>query len=159
MTWSQALIGVLLIPLAGSAAVFLVGFVWRKAAGILAFAIAIATLLCGAALVPGVLKGAVTYDLHWFAGFVVSLRADALSLLVVLTMSFVAVLAIMYSFGYYGGKPRSGAFYALITLFLGGMIGTAVSGRIILFYLFWEMMLVPSFALVTYWGEGKFATR
>jgi len=162
MSGEQLLTLVLLLPILGSVLVFLSGYLWEKAPRILALLIALGATAAGLALIPIVARdGYVALNLRWLEllGAGIVLRADRLSLGVLLTMAGIGSLAIAYCFGYYRGKQHPASFYALITLFLGAMIGTAVAANTILFYLFWEMMLVPSYALLALWGEGKYAAR
>jgi formate hydrogenlyase subunit 3/multisubunit Na+/H+ antiporter MnhD subunit len=43
----------------------------------------------------------------------------------------------------------------LLLLFAVGMAGTTLAGSMFLFYIFWELMLVASCALIAIWGEGE----
>lgn len=162
MTPQELLVSLLLIPLAGSLLVLAARALGRKAPGFAALLTALGTLAAALFLMPAVVRqGAVTLHVPWIGLFGAEfyLRADALSLFVVVVMCAVAALAVMYSFGYYEGRQRSAPFYALCMLFLCGMVGTAVAAETILFYLFWELMLVPSYALVTFWGKGLYTSQ
>lgn len=162
MSGNQLLLAVLLVPLAGSVLVMLARLGGRKAPGYAALGLTLATLAIGVSLLARVAhRGQVAVNVPWLRifGAAFSLRADAISIVLVLVIATITSLAVAYSFGYYQGKPRSATFYALVTIFLGGMIGTAIAAETILFYLFWEMMLIPSYALVAFWGKGKFATQ
>ena len=154
------LISTLLVPLLGSVVVLLARLLGPRAPGYAALLVSLGTLGVGIGLLPAVRhSGYVALTIPWLRLFRASfaLRADALSLIVLLTMAAVTTLAVVYSLGYYEeGRRRTAPFYALITVFLCGMIGVTVSSETILFYLFWEMMLVPSFALVTFWGKGLY---
>ena len=55
-----------------------------------------------------------------------------------------------------GDDPRRyGLYYSLYTLYALGMIGTVLATNLIEFYLFFEIMLVPSFFLIAEWGYGE----
>jgi NADH-quinone oxidoreductase subunit M len=85
------------------------------------------------------------------------MRVDSLSLIVLLLTSLVTTLAMLFSIQY--NKKRemnnSNSHYACMLLFAAGMFGVLFSTDMIQFYLFWELMLIPSYLLVTYWGEDK----
>jgi len=55
-----------------------------------------------------------------------------------------------------GDDPaRYGLYYSLYALYSLGMIGTVLATNLIEFYLFFEIMLVPSFFLIAEWGYGE----
>lgn len=47
-----------------------------------------------------------------------------------------------------------GLYYALYLVFAMGMLGTVLASNLIQFYVFFELMLVPSFFLVAFYGYG-----
>ena len=49
---------------------------------------------------------------------------------------------------------QSGVYYALFLVFAMGMLGTILSTNLIEFYVFFEVMLIPGFFLVAFWGDG-----
>jgi NADH-quinone oxidoreductase subunit M len=46
-------------------------------------------------------------------------------------------------------------FYALLLLFAVGMMGSTLADGMFLFYVFWELMLLASCAMVAVWGSGE----
>ncbi len=50
---------------------------------------------------------------------------------------------------------RAKAFLALMLIAETGMLGVFLSWNLFLFYVFWELMLVPAYFLVGVWGEGR----
>src|SRR5207253_10192684 len=52
-----------------------------------------------------------------------------------------------------GGSPT--AFVALILLLETGMAGTFVAFDLILFFVFWELVLIPMYFLIGIWGSGN----
>jgi NADH-quinone oxidoreductase subunit M len=46
-------------------------------------------------------------------------------------------------------------FYANLLLFTSGMLGVVFSSNLLQFYLFWELMLIPSYFLIVFWGKAK----
>ncbi|MCE4617426.1 MAG: complex I subunit 5 family protein [Desulfurococcales archaeon] len=90
---------------------------------------------------------------------------DGLSALVVAGISVVTAFVAFYSLPYMktrieemrteGEEPPSlGVYYLLYTLFAVAMVGLVYSTNLILFYLFLELTLIPSFLLIAYYGYG-----
>ncbi|MBM3979937.1 MAG: NADH-quinone oxidoreductase subunit M [Planctomycetes bacterium] len=52
-------------------------------------------------------------------------------------------------------KEKPGAFYGWLFLLQAGLIGCFLSFDVILFYVFFELTLIPSFFLVGRWGAGS----
>lgn len=89
-----------------------------------------------------------------------SFRADALAMLTLVTVTVITSLALLYSISYMARRGGgSASFYAWLLLFLTGMAGVALAADTIEFYVFWEFMLIPSTALIAFWGEGASARR
>lgn len=51
-------------------------------------------------------------------------------------------------------NSQSGIYFALFLVFAMGMLGTVLSTNLIEFYVFFEVMLIPGFFLVAFWGDG-----
>jgi len=49
---------------------------------------------------------------------------------------------------------QSGLYFALFLVFAMGMLGTVLATNLIEFYVFFELMLVPAFFLIAFWGFG-----
>ena len=52
-------------------------------------------------------------------------------------------------------NSQSGTYYALFLVFAMGMLGTILSTNLIEFYIFFEVMLIPGFFLIAFWGDGE----
>jgi NADH-quinone oxidoreductase subunit M len=74
---------------------------------------------------------------------------DGLSMLLVLLTTFLTPLII---FSGYGGTERRNSFYALILLMEMALIGVFSTTDILLFYVFWELALIPVFFVAILWG-------
>jgi NADH-quinone oxidoreductase subunit M len=78
---------------------------------------------------------------------------DGISMLMVLLttlLGFVAILSAWTSV-----KFRVREFYAAMLLLQTGMIGVFVSLDFFLFYIFWEVMLVPMYFIIGIWGGSR----
>jgi len=51
-------------------------------------------------------------------------------------------------------NTQSGLYFALFLVFAMGMLGTVLATNLIEFYVFFEVMLVPAFFLIAFWGFG-----
>ena len=79
------------------------------------------------------------------------LGVDGISLLLVILTAFLGVIAIVFS--YNQSKLRN--FMALMLALEAGTLGVFLALDTILFYVFWELMLVPTYFLIGIWGEGN----
>lgn len=77
---------------------------------------------------------------------------DGISLWLVVLTAFLGVLAIVFSTG---PIKNLRYFLALMLLLEAGTLGVFVALDTILFYVFWELMLVPTYFLIGLWGEGR----
>jgi NADH-quinone oxidoreductase subunit M len=151
------LIAILGAPLAGATLLALWRGLGHRAVGGLAGAAAAISLVGSLALLPGLRQGVVptaTIALSP-AGMGFRLCLDWLSFPYVLTAAGVTLLAVIYAWGYHHPDARTPYFYALLLLFSAGMVGTTLADDLILFYTFWELMLIASCALIVEWGEGE----
>jgi NADH-quinone oxidoreductase subunit M len=53
------------------------------------------------------------------------------------------------------GRSRLGLYFALYLLYAAGMLGTVLATNLIQFYIFFELMLVPSYFLIAQFGYGN----
>jgi NADH-quinone oxidoreductase subunit M len=94
-------------------------------------------------------------DLPWIEHFGIryTLGLDGISMLMVLLTAFIIFIAVLVS-----RQPVTkhvAAYYALILLIATGIMGVFLSLDLFLFYLFWEVMLLPMFFLICIWGKGR----
>jgi len=80
---------------------------------------------------------------------------DYLSLAISVLISGISMLAAIYSIAYMGHEHNQEMYFSALLMFVAGMIGVVLSANLILFYLFWELMLIPSYFLIAYWGTGR----
>lgn len=94
-----------------------------------------------------------------------TLLLDGLNTPIVAGISVVTALVALYSARYMYVRleemkahgeipPGPGTYYFLYTLFSLAMTGLAYSGNLVLFYVFLELTLIPSFLLIAYYGYG-----
>ena len=78
---------------------------------------------------------------------------DGLNIWLVALASFMLIIAILISWESIQDRP--GAFYGWMFLLQGGAIGAFLSFDVILFYVFFELTLIPSLFLIGGWGVGS----
>ncbi len=78
---------------------------------------------------------------------------DGISLLLVLLTSLLSFIAILSSWN--AVKARMKEYYVFLLLLEVGMIGVFVSLDLILFYVFWEIVLVPMYFLIGIYGGER----
>lgn len=106
-------------------------------------------------LIPGIPNFQFEERLDWIPaiGAQYHLGVDGISgLLALLTtfMTFIAVLGAWTSV-----EKRGREFFALILALEAGMLGTFFCLDLLLFYVFWEAMLIPMYLLIGIWGGQR----
>jgi NADH-quinone oxidoreductase subunit M len=79
---------------------------------------------------------------------------DGISLPLVLLSAFIIVLCIVYSWNHFPEPHNPKALLALMLVLETGMIGTFVAQDLILFFIFFEVVLLPMYFMIGVWG-GK----
>jgi len=79
---------------------------------------------------------------------------DGLSLLLVLLTTFILPIAVLASFsmGVLQQRGREKLYYCFLLLLEWAMLGVFMVQDLIIFYIFWEVTLVPMYFLVLIWG-------
>ena len=78
-----------------------------------------------------------------------SLGLDGISFLLVMLTTFLGMIAILSSWN--AIQMRTKEYYILLLLLQVGMLGVSMSLDFFLFYVFWEVMLVPMYFLIGVW--------
>jgi NADH-quinone oxidoreductase subunit M len=80
------------------------------------------------------------------------LGLDGISLPLLLLSMFITVLCVVYSWNHFPEPHNPKAFLALILLLEIGMNGTFLAEDLILFFIFFEIVLLPMFFMIGVWG-------
>lgn len=148
---------ILIILLFGAAATYFVGNKWAsKAALIFGTAAFAATLYI---LYRYNLGEKVNFAKVWIRTPRVffSLQADGLSLSMVLLTTALTPVIIASTFR--NAIANSRAFYALILFMAFAMAGTFLSTDGLVYYIFWELSLIPIYFIALIWGGGDYESR
>ncbi|MCW3984701.1 MAG: NADH-quinone oxidoreductase subunit L [Candidatus Bathyarchaeota archaeon] len=143
------------IPLIASLFVPVIAKYSEKARNYFVIAIAGIVGVLAFSLVPSVLSGegeAITYTIPWISGFVeAGVYIDSLSVLFTCLVAFFAIIITVYSQGYMKGEEGLTRYYYLLLLFIGSMIGLVISDNMLQMFIFWEMVGLCSYALISFW--------
>src|SRR5579862_7896961 len=126
--------------------------IWANIASLAAFAISLLLIKPFDNSVPG-------FQFMERADWVPSLGVqyligiDGISLLLILLTTLMSFLSILYSWS--GIQDRVKEYYAMFLLLETGMIGVFVSLDFFLFYVFWELVLVPMYFIIGVWGGPR----
>ena len=96
-------------------------------------------------------------DVEWIPviGVQYHVGIDGISLLLYELTFLLSFLCAIYSWRYVPDPGRTRAFLALMLLLETGMAGTFIAFDLILFFVFWEMVLVPMYFLIGIWGSSN----
>ncbi len=78
---------------------------------------------------------------------------DGIALLLILLTTLFGIIAIVSSFS--AIQHREKEYYVLLLMLQTGMIGTFCALDFFLFYVFWEVMLVPMYFIIGIWGGTR----
>ncbi|MFO7982876.1 MAG: NADH-quinone oxidoreductase subunit M [Desulfuromonadales bacterium] len=94
-------------------------------------------------------------DYRWIEHFGIryTLGLDGISMLLVLLTTFLLLLSVLIS--WLEIERHRPLYYALLLVMESGIIGVFLALDLVLFYLFWEIMLIPMFFLIGVWGHER----
>jgi NADH-quinone oxidoreductase subunit M len=81
------------------------------------------------------------------------LGVDGISSLLILLTTFLSAIAILSSFTAITDRVK--AYYATLLVLETGMIGVFAALDLVLFYVFWEAVLIPMYLLIGVWGGPR----
>ncbi len=154
---SGLLLTLLLLPLVGSGLVF----AWKdKSSKYLALGIALVQMLLTFYIlsdfnftptVDSVLQHEINYPWSQFMKSSLHFGIDGMSMLLLLLTNILAPIIILSSFNENVNYRNS--FYGLILLMQFGLVGVFTSLDGLLFYIFWEVTLIPIWFIAGLWGQ------
>lgn len=152
-----------ILPLLASFLVPIIGKYSEKARNGFVVAVAAATAALAFSLVPAVWEGEGTAiappGLSWIPGINAGVYIDPLSVLFTCLIGFFALIIAVYSIGYMKGENGLTRYYYLILLFIGSMIGLVLADNMLQMFIFWEMVGLCSYALISFWYKRPESIR
>ena len=88
----------------------------------------------------------------WFSDLHVSYHVGLYGYSLWLVGMTVIVMAAAIGYAFWSGRDRARAYYGLMLLLTGALVGVFAAQDLLLFYVFWEAMLIPLYVLVGVWG-------
>jgi len=120
---------------------------WTLTAAVIKFGLVLS-------LLPPVLQGqeVVTSLVQVFPGVSLALRVDGLGMLFALVASFLWIVTSLYSMGYMRGLKEHGQtrYFSYFALALSATIGAAFAANLLTLYLFYEILSLATYPLVTH---------
>jgi NADH-quinone oxidoreductase subunit L len=83
----------------------------------------------------------------------VTLRADALTCIMLSMVTFIASLVAIYACGYMHGDPGYARFFTYIGLFVFSMTMLVSASNFVMLFVFWEAVGLCSYLLIGFWYE------
>ncbi|OGQ84861.1 MAG: hypothetical protein A2289_04530 [Deltaproteobacteria bacterium RIFOXYA12_FULL_58_15] len=147
---------IVLLPLVG--AMLLLAFPRGQKSGVRGFTIAICLVDFALALWlwgrfdPSMATMQVTERVDWIPSFGItySMGVDGLTILLIVLTTFLTPIVVVST--YSGVKERAREYMVCLLFLQSGMLGAFVATDLFLFYVFWEVMLVPMYFLIGIWG-------
>jgi NADH-quinone oxidoreductase subunit M len=95
------------------------------------------------------------YNVPWIPSLGVNYTfgVDGIAILLILMTTLMGIIAVVSSFSAINHREKE--YYVLLLLLQTGMIGTFCALDFFLFYVFWEIMLVPMYFIIGIWGGPR----
>jgi NADH-quinone oxidoreductase subunit M len=162
MTWESSAITITtLLPILGALVILLVPRDRERMVRGLGILFTGAALVLSIAIAIGFDYGTdgLQYELNvnWISaiGARYHVGIDGISLPLYVLTFLLSFLCAVYTWRFVPEPGRTKAFLALMLLLETGMAGTFIAFDLILFFVFWEMVLVPMYFLIGIWGSAN----
>ena len=150
------------LPIAGALFVWIVPWPTPRAAGGAALLIALAELVIWVNRAlnfdygePGLLQDDASHS--WFSDLGVSYTVGLFDFSLWLVGLTVVVTTAAVAYGFWSGRERMGVYLGLLLFLEGATVGVFTAQDLLLFYVFWEAMMIPLYILIGVWGgPGRF---
>lgn len=160
MEWINAhlLTSIIFLPLVGLVVVAALPSVQTRAIRIVSLVASSAVLIL-AAKAWNIFKATGNFEfvevIPWIPSIQIFYRVgvDGVALLLILLTAFLVPISILASWKEIHSRVKT--FHILILLLETGMLGVFASLDVFLFYVFWEVVLIPMYFLIGIWGTGK----
>ncbi len=165
MTQPLTLLGIpilsflIFFPLVGAGAILLLPSSRERAIKLVAFGVSVVAFLASIPLFTmfDASRRGMQFAEHapWVPslGITYSLGVDGISVLLILMTTFLTAISILSSFG--AITQRVKPYYATLLALETGMIGVFAALDLVLFYVFWEAVLIPMYLIIGVWGGPR----
>ncbi len=150
------LTAIIFLPAVGAALVMALPKENRSAIRWTALGVSLLDLVLGIPLIAFYKPGAMNFveSASWIpsAGITYHLGLDGLSMPLFLLALLLSAVAILASWSI---AERVRSYFALLLLLEVGMLGVFAALDFVLFYVFWELVLIPMYFLIGIWGSAR----
>ncbi len=146
-------LALLAIPLAASPLLWLLGKFSGKTRNIGSHLVTLGIFGFSLAFYPSVQGGSLEFLSRTVGGITITFGLDRLSLLLVSLISLLCFLASIFSPAYlkrYDLSLNRNKYFALLLGFMGGMIGVVLARELFTMFVFWELMTLAAYFLITF---------
>lgn len=146
-------------PVVGAAALMMLRGDDHKFIRSIAMLVSVAEFLFSLLLLRGVPIGSSGYQLEEFAKWITAppihyhLGVDGISMFLVLLTTFLTPISVLAS--WQSIQHRVKEFFVMLLLIEVGVVGVFLSLDLFLFFLFWELILIPMAFLIGIWGHER----
>jgi NADH-quinone oxidoreductase subunit M len=150
---------VIFFPAVGALALMLLRGDDHKFIRVIAMIVSTAEFLFSLTMLRSVTPGASGYQLEEFAKWINAppinyhLGVDGISMFLVLLTTFLTPISVLASWN--SIQKRVKEFFVMLLMLEVGVIGVFFSLDLFLFFLFWEVMLIPMALLIGIWGHER----
>jgi NADH-quinone oxidoreductase subunit L len=153
-----------IIPSLSSLFVLLLGRLSGKARNYFAVIVSLITTVFALSMIPDIYFGTLTSsesNVMWIPSLDISagVRVDSLSVFFACLIAFFSFVIILYSLGYMAGEEGLTRYYFFMLLFIGSMIGLVMSDNFLQMFVFWEIVGLCSYSLVSFWYKSPEAVH
>jgi len=129
--------------------------------GWLAFVFCLVGLASVLALIPAIQDGNSVDVLlaDWDRGISLAFHVDGLSIIFALMATGIGAAILLYCTRYMAHEEGTTRFYALMLLFIAGLVGLVFSDNLLVAYIFWEVIGLCSYFLVGFWYKRTEAAQ
>ncbi|OYT48249.1 hypothetical protein B6U79_03175 [Candidatus Bathyarchaeota archaeon ex4484_231] len=155
LVWLFPIVSSLFVPLADK--------VGSKVRDAYVISVGAVTLALAASLIPGVLSDELTNlpRLKWLPLVNIELGTflDPLSTLFANLIAFIGLVVLIYSLSYMAHEKGLARYYFFMLFFIGSMIGLVMADNFLQMFIFWELVGLCSYALVSFWYSRREAVK
>ncbi len=162
MTWENSAITITtLLPIAGALVIAVMPRDKERAVRALGIVFTGAALVLAVAIAVGFDYGVdglqYVLNVEWISSIGVNYHVgiDGISMPLYVLTFLLSFLCAIYTWRYVPDPGRTKAFLGLMLLLETGMAGTFIAFDLILFFVFWELVLVPMYFLIGIWGSSN----
>ncbi|MEM3875180.1 MAG: NADH-quinone oxidoreductase subunit L [Candidatus Bathyarchaeia archaeon] len=156
LVWAFPIVSSLLVPLIARFS--------KRAKDYFAVAVCLIALIFAFSMVPDVYFNVLessNLTVYWIPSLSISagVYIDPLSVLLACLVTFFGLVITVYSLGYMAGEEGLTRYYFFMLLFIGSMTGLVMSDNFLQMFIFWEMVGLCSYSLISFWYKRPETVR